>query len=154
MLGAGIGSYYQACISIAQITVGKEKVFTAITFIAASKPLPTPHNGDKTAAVTKPKLTVIKVQSLGVVLALGLSGAIFVNVALRDLRRVLPDASSKQLSGSLTGGSEMFSSLSPEQQTSALQAVVTASSGTFAFIMASAALSFVLSWFLRWEKIF
>lgn len=37
LLGAGIGSYYQACISLAQINVGKDKVFTAITFIAASK---------------------------------------------------------------------------------------------------------------------
>lgn len=37
LLGAGIGSYYQACISIAQIKVGKLKVFTAITFISASK---------------------------------------------------------------------------------------------------------------------
>jgi len=37
LLGAGIGSYYQACMVVAQIHVGKEKVFTAITFIAARK---------------------------------------------------------------------------------------------------------------------
>ena len=93
-------------------------------------------------------------QSVGVVLALGLSGAIFVNVALRDLGKVLPDASPEEISGSLTGGSELFKSMAPDLQQSALKAVVTASAGTFAFIMASAAVSFVLSWFLRWEKVF
>lgn len=94
-------------------------------------------------------------QSVGVVLALGVSGAIFVNVATRDLIQAIPDATPEQVSGSLTGGgSDFFASLSADVQESALKAVVTASDSTFAFIMASAALSFVLSWFLRWEKAF
>ena len=94
-------------------------------------------------------------QSVGVVLALGVSGAIFVNVAMRDMAKAIPDADPEQVSGTLTGGgSEFFNTLPPEVQESALKAVVTASDSTFAFIMASAALSFVLSWFLRWEKAF
>lgn len=89
------------------------------------------------------------------VLALGVSGAIFVNVAMRDMAKAIPGATSDQVSGSLTGGgSELFTSMPPEVQEAALKAVVTASDSTFAFIMASAALSFVLSWFLRWEKAF
>ena len=89
------------------------------------------------------------------VLALGLSGAIFVNVGMRDLAKAMPGAIPKQVSASLTGGgSEFFESLSADVQEAALKAVVTASDSTFAFIMASAALSFVLSWCLRWEKAF
>lgn len=89
------------------------------------------------------------------VLALGLSGAIFVNIATRDLGKAIPSASPEQISSALTGGgSAFFESLPPEVQALALKAVVTASDDTFAFILASAALSFILSWFLKWEKVF
>ena len=95
------------------------------------------------------KLTAIQVQSVGVVLALGLSGAIFVNVALRDLADAMPTATPEEVSSALSGGgSDFFESLPPDAQMSALKAVVTASDGTYAFSLASAAVSFVLSWFL------
>jgi len=86
---------------------------------------------------------------------LGLSGAIFVNIATRDLGRAMPDATAEEISSSLTGGGgHFFDSLSEETQAAALKAIITASDSTFAFILASAALSFILSWFLRWEKVF
>jgi hypothetical protein len=95
------------------------------------------------------------VQSAGIVLALGLSGAIYINMGTHNLRDAVPSASAADIRNALLGtGSTFFASLSPSLKEAVLHAIVRATDDTFIFVLASAALSFVLSCFLRWEKVF
>jgi hypothetical protein len=66
-------------------------------------------------------------QLLGITLGLSISGAIFVNLALKGLQVVLPEVPRSQLQSALTGTSGgFFNSLPENTQLLALNALVNA----------------------------
>lgn len=66
-------------------------------------------------------------QLLGIALGLSISGAIFVNLALKGLQVVLPDVSRTQLQSAITGTSGgFFNSLPEDTQLQALNVLVNA----------------------------
>lgn len=63
----------------------------------------------------------------GIVLALGIAGAIFVNKTTKELLRLLPDANPADVKNSIAGTSSgFFKTLTKSQQTAALDIIVSA----------------------------
>jgi hypothetical protein len=63
----------------------------------------------------------------GIVLALGIAGAIFVNKATQELLQLLPDANPADVKNSITGmSSGFFKTLTESQQAAALGIIVSA----------------------------
>ena len=91
-------------------------------------------------------------QSTGIVLGLGLSGAIYINLGTRNLREAVPSASTTENRNALLGtSSTFFASLSPPLQGAMLHATVRAMEDTFLFALTGRKFSERPRWLNRLE---
>lgn len=93
-----------------------------------------------------PTANIGPAQTGGIALGLSLSGAIFVNTAVKGLMSALPGVPREELQLAVSGTSgSYFQSLAPEQQEAALEVIVEALSKTFILVYVGAAVTLVCS---------
>ncbi|KAL4977126.1 major facilitator superfamily domain-containing protein [Aspergillus desertorum] len=127
LLALGVGAFNQAGYSIVQAKVPKTEIPWALGFMMV----------------------------WGIVLALGIAGAIFVNKATSGLLSFLPDSDPAEIKNVIAGtASEFFGTLSQEQQSGALDIIVDAIDNVYILLIFAGALGTVLSVFLKREKLF
>lgn len=101
-MALGVGVFNQAGYSVVQAKVKPDEIPWALGFMMVS-------------------------QLGGIVLALGMAGAIFVNQATAGLLDLLPDMEPELVKNAIAGtSSSFFRSLSEEKQTAALNIIVQA----------------------------
>lgn len=94
-------------------------------------------------------------QFVGIVFGLSISGAIFINEALKALRVILPDIPESQLKQVISGTSSgVLSQLSPELVDETVTAIVYSLRKLFIPAYAAAAVALVVSIFLKRHKAF
>lgn len=82
----------------------------------------------------------------GIVLGLGISGAVFINTATKLLTSTLPDLTSEQISRLISGtSSPEFQALDPSLQQVAIGAVIHAMSKVYILVYVAAAFCLVAS---------
>ncbi|KAJ5456704.1 Major facilitator superfamily domaingeneral substrate transporter [Penicillium desertorum] len=130
LMALGVGAYNQAGYSVVQAKVPKAEIPWALGFMMVS-------------------------QLGGIVLALGIAGAIFVNKATQELLQLLPDANPADVKNSITGmSSGFFKTLTESQQAAALGIIVSAIDDVYVLLIVAGALGVLLSLFLKREKLF
>lgn len=91
----------------------------------------------------------------GIVVALTVSNTIFLNLAQKYVGAVLPDADPAMIKAAISGtGSDFVKSLSPELQRAVLNAIIKAMSRVYLFVVTTSSLEFLLSFGLKWERVF
>lgn len=94
-------------------------------------------------------------QVTGIVLWLSLSNTIFLNLAQKYVADVLPNADPTSIKAAISGtGSAFLNTLTPELRQQVLSGVVRAIQRTYCLVMATASLEFILSFGLKWERVF
>ncbi|TLD09734.1 hypothetical protein PspLS_11378 [Pyricularia sp. CBS 133598] len=130
ILGAGAGCYAQAGFPVAQVTVDPSEIPYAVGFMVVS-------------------------QMMGISIGTGMSGALFVNYAHAGLEHIFPDSSAEEIASAVSGvSSELLAAADAETQARAISAIADALQNAFVPIMVGAAISFLLSLFLKREKLF
>ncbi|KAF4765278.1 hypothetical protein HAV15_003176 [Penicillium sp. str.  len=130
LMALGVGAYNQAGYSVVQAKVPKAEIPWALGFMMVS-------------------------QLGGIVLALGMAGAIFVNKTTKGLLQLLPDANPADVKNSIAGTSSgFFNTLTRAQQTAALGIIVSAIDDVYVLLIVAGALGVLLSLFLKRERLF
>ncbi|KAI2712159.1 hypothetical protein CBS147332_5795 [Penicillium roqueforti] len=130
LMALGVGAFNQAGYSVVQAKVKKTEIPWALGFMMVS-------------------------QLGGIVLALGMAGAIFVNKATNELLQLLPDANPTDVKNTITGTTGgFFNTLTKAQQTAALDIIVRAIDDVYILLIVAGALSVLLSVFLKRERLF
>ncbi|KAF7530665.1 hypothetical protein PCG10_000174 [Penicillium crustosum] len=130
LMALGVGAYNQAGYSVVQAKVPKAEIPWALGYMMVS-------------------------QLGGIVLALGIAGAIFVNKTTKELLRLLPDANPADVKNSIAGTSSgFFKTLTKSQQTAALDIIVSAIDNVYVLLIVAGALGVLLSLFLKRERLF
>ena len=89
LIGIGAGMFIQTSFSVAQAKVPLKRISDAGSYIALA-------------------------QNLGIVLALAISGAVFQNTAVKDLRQFLPNIPEDEVKQAISGaGSALFTQVPP-----------------------------------------
>ncbi|QKX59533.1 uncharacterized protein TRUGW13939_06667 [Talaromyces rugulosus] len=130
LMAVGVGAFNQAGYSVVQAKVPKAEIPWALGFMMVS-------------------------QLGGIVLALGIAGAIFVNKATSGLLSFLPDSDPADIKNAIGGtASGFFNTLSEKQQSGALDIIVEAMDDVYILLIFAGALGTILSVFLKREKLF
>ncbi|GIJ88158.1 hypothetical protein Asppvi_007075 [Aspergillus pseudoviridinutans] len=130
LMALGVGAFNQAGYSVVQAKVKKTEIPWALGYMMVS-------------------------QLGGIVLALGIAGAIFVNKSTKGLIKLLPDADPEAIKNAIGGtASGFFKTLSKAQQTAALDIIVKAIDDVYILLIVAGALGVILSVFLKREKLF
>ncbi|RAO67601.1 uncharacterized protein BHQ10_003613 [Talaromyces amestolkiae] len=130
LMALGVGTFNQAGYSVVQAKVKKTEIPWALGFMMVS-------------------------QLGGIVLALGMAGAIFVNKATNELLALLPNANSADVKNAIAGTtSGFFKTLTKAQQTAALNIIVQAIDDVYILLIVAGAVAILLSIFLKREKLF
>lgn len=126
----GVGLFSQAGFPVAQVKVEPHQLPQAVAFMGVG-------------------------QVGGITLALMMSHAIFLNQATDKIGDILPDLPRDVVQHAVSGvGGDFFHSLSTDQRSSVLHAIVESIDMTFILVITAAALSFVLSVFMKRERLF
>ncbi|KAG8168203.1 hypothetical protein KVR01_003892 [Diaporthe batatas] len=130
LMALGVGFFNQAGYSVVQAKVKPGEIPWALGFMMVS-------------------------QLGGIVLALGMAGAIFVNGATAGLVSLLPGMDKDVVVNAIAGtSSDLFKTLSEKQQKDALAIIVHAIDNTYILLNAAGALGVLLSVFLKRERLF
>ncbi|KAJ5797625.1 Phomenoic acid biosynthesis cluster MFS-type transporter [Penicillium pulvis] len=130
LMALGVGSFNQAGYSVVQAKVPRAEIPWALGFMMVS-------------------------QLGGIVLGLGVAGAIFVNVGTNNLLHLLPDADPTDVKNVIAGTSSgFFESLTQSQQTAALEIIVDAIDDVYTLLIVAGGLGVLLSIFLKRERLF
>ncbi|KAJ6109918.1 Major facilitator superfamily domain general substrate transporter [Penicillium sp. IBT 16267x] len=130
LMALGVGAFNQAGYSVVQAKVPKAEIPWALGFMMVS-------------------------QLGGIVLALGMAGAIFVNKATKELLQLLPDANPTDVKNTIAGTlSGFFQTLTTSQQTAAVDIIVSAIDEVYILLIVAGALGVLLSLLLKREKLF
>ncbi|KAL7629880.1 hypothetical protein AAE478_001403 [Parahypoxylon ruwenzoriense] len=130
LMALGVGVFNQAGYSVVQAKVKPEEIPWALGFMMVS-------------------------QLGGIVLALGMAGAIFVNQSISGLLALLPDMDQRLVENAIAGtSSSFFRTLPEEKQIAALNIIVQAISNVYVLLIAAGAMGVVLSVFLKRERLF
>ncbi|EFQ99576.1 MFS drug efflux transporter [Nannizzia gypsea CBS 118893] len=130
LMALGVGAFNQAGYSVVQAKVQPNEIPWALGYMMVS-------------------------QLGGIVLALGIAGAIFVNKATTGLLSLLPDADPEVVKNAIAGtSSSFFKSLSDYDQARALGVIVSAIDQVYILLIVAGAMGVVLSAFLNREKLF
>ncbi|EAW13722.1 putative MFS drug efflux transporter [Aspergillus clavatus NRRL 1] len=130
LMALGVGAFNQAGYSVVQAKVKPSEIPWALGFMMVS-------------------------QLGGIVLALGMAGAIFVNKATAGLLELLPDVDPEIVKNAIAGtSSSLFKSLSDEVQAKALGVIVHAIDLVYVLLIVAGAMGVLLSVFLKREKLF
>jgi hypothetical protein len=126
----GVGLFSQAGFPVSQAKALPEQLAKAVAFIGVG-------------------------QVGGVTLALTISNSIFLNRATSKIQAILPDVPRGTVQQVVLGfGNSLFSSLKPSQRTEVLTAIIQSIDEAFITVITAAALSLVLSCFMKREKLF
>ncbi|KAM5477000.1 hypothetical protein MauCBS54593_000271 [Microsporum audouinii] len=131
LMALGVGAFNQAGYSVVQAKVNPNEIPWALGYMMVS-------------------------QLGGIVLALGMAGAIFVNRSTTGLLTLLPDADPEVVKNAIAGtSSSLFKSLSEHDQAQALSIIVDAISQVYGHLRSvSGGMGVLLSVFLKREKLF
>jgi len=129
LVGLGAGMYCQAAFSIVPTKVPAEQLGQATGFIAFG-------------------------QLIGPTIALSIAGTVLINTASSGLQQLLPDTPIETIKNAISGtAGDFLNSLDPTTKTAALNVIVDSISQVYILGITAMALAFVLSIFLRHEKI-
>ncbi|KAJ5691617.1 MFS general substrate transporter [Penicillium malachiteum] len=129
LIGLGAGSFAHAGYAVIQATVDPKDGVYGVTFIMLG-------------------------QLSGLAIGLSLNGALFINLAKKNLRAVFPSLDESTLISIVPGSSGGFLDTQTEaKRTQALGAIVDALENVFTEVYTVAALAVVLSIFLKWKKL-
>lgn len=124
IIGIGAGCFIQSSFAVAQAKVPRSRASDAGGFIALA-------------------------QNLGIVLALAISGSVFQNVAIENLKKVLPGVPTEALRGAISGAnSGLFAQLSPAARAQVLAVIVAAMSKTYILVITAGAMTLFGSLFM------
>ncbi|KAF2848079.1 MFS general substrate transporter [Plenodomus tracheiphilus IPT5] len=130
LLGIGAGCLIQVGFIVAQAIVPRSEMSLSVAFINLS-------------------------QMTGMVVGLTVANVIFLNLAQTYIQNVLPNADPDQIKSAISGtGSAFIGSLTVEDQARVLHAITDAISKPYLFLAVVAAIQFILSLFLKWERVF
>ena len=88
-------------------------------------------------------------------MCLTLANTIFLNLAQKYVRNVLPDADPNTIKAAISGTvSNFLQTLSPELQNQVVHAVISAISKTYIVVIAFGSAELLLSFGLKWERVF
>jgi hypothetical protein len=91
----------------------------------------------------------------GMTIGLTVANSIFLNLAQKYIQDVLPNADPNQIKAAISGtGSAFIGSLSPENQARVIHAIISAIGKPYMLLVVVSAIEFVLSLFLKWERVF
>ncbi|KAL6229583.1 hypothetical protein BDW75DRAFT_249483 [Aspergillus navahoensis] len=125
LMALGVGVFNQAGYSVVQAKVKKTEIPWALGFMMVS-------------------------QLGGIVLGLGIAGAIFVNESTNGLIKLLPDADPDAIKNAIGGtASGFFQTLSKAQQAAALDIIVKAINDVYILLIVAGAIGVILSVFLK-----
>lgn len=130
LIGLGVGLYSQAGLPVAQVKATPQQLSQAVAFIGVG-------------------------QVGGIALTLVISNSIFLNQATSRIARILPDELRTVVQQAISGvRSSFFDQLSQADRTRVLTAIAESISDVFIMMIAAAALSVFLSFFMKPEKLF
>ncbi|KAJ5754360.1 hypothetical protein N7533_003903 [Penicillium manginii] len=130
LIGIGAGMYIQTGFSVAQAKVASSRASDAASFIALA-------------------------QSIGITLALAISGAVFQNQALNELQTLIPQYPRETLRGAILGPSSgLLKQLPDAVRTEALHSIVKSMSHTYYLVVVAGCMAAVGSLFMKRERIF
>ncbi|KAM5471061.1 hypothetical protein MferCBS49748_002252 [Microsporum ferrugineum] len=130
LMALGVGAFNQAGYSVVQAKVNPDEIPWALGYMMVS-------------------------QLGGIVLALGMAGATFVNRSTTGLLTLLPDADPEVVKNAIAGtSSSLFRSLSEHDQAQALSIIVDAISQVYILLIVAGGMGVLLSVFLKREKLF
>ena len=125
LIGIGSGAYVQAGYSVAQAKVDPSKVPSSVGFMSLA-------------------------QTVGVVIALAISGSVFINSAVDGMTPFLPGVPREQVKGAVAGStSKLFESLTGETRANVLHALIHAMNKTYTLIIVAGALTVICSVFMK-----
>jgi hypothetical protein len=88
-------------------------------------------------------------------LSLTLANTIFLNLAQKYVRDVLPNADPNTIKAAISGTVSTFlQTLSPEVQKQVVHAVISAINKTYVVVIACGSVELLLSFGLKWERVF
>ena len=88
-------------------------------------------------------------------LSLTLANTIFLNLAQKYVRDVLPDADPNAIKAAISGTVSTFlQTVSPEVQKGVVHAVISAINKTYVVVIAFGSVELLLSFGLKWERVF
>lgn len=94
-------------------------------------------------------------QMTGMTIGLTVANSIFLNLAQKYIQDALPSANPNQIKAAISGtGSAFISSLSLQDQASVIHAIISAISKPYLLLVVVSSIEFVLSFFLKWERVF
>ncbi|KAF8851099.1 MFS general substrate transporter [Acephala macrosclerotiorum] len=129
-LGLGTGFYAQASFSVAQAVVEPELIPLAVGFITCA-------------------------QISGVTIALAIANSVFLNKSQTAIEGILPNVPLSEIQAAIAGaGSAFVTSLSDALKLEVLEAIVSAMSKTYILVITAGALTTVLSFAMRRERLF
>ncbi|KAI9765802.1 MAG: hypothetical protein M1840_007084 [Geoglossum simile] len=130
LLGIGAGCIIQTGFIVAQAVVPRSEMSSSVAFINLA-------------------------QIGGLVLCLTLANTIFLNLAQKYVRDVLPDADPNTIKAAISGSvSTLLRTLSPEVQKQIMQAVISAINKTYVVVIAFGSAELLLSFGLKWERVY
>ncbi|KAH8728394.1 major facilitator superfamily domain-containing protein [Phaeosphaeriaceae sp. PMI808] len=130
LLGIGAGCLIQICFIVVQAIVPRDEMPPSVAFI----------NLD---------------QSSGMTIGLTVANAVFLNLAQKYIGNVLPNANPDQINAAISGtGSIFIKSLSAKEQQHVISAITRAISKPYLLLAAIASIELILSFFLKWERVF
>ncbi|KAM3064830.1 hypothetical protein ACMFMG_010459 [Clarireedia jacksonii] len=130
LMAIGVGAYNQAGYSVVQAKVKPDEIPYALGYMMFS-------------------------QLGGIVLGLGMAGAIFVNKAVQGLTDLLPGTSSDVIKASIAGtSSELFQTLPADQLKPALTVIVNAIDDVYILLIAAGGIAIIGAALLKREKLF
>lgn len=130
ILGAGVGMWLQASFAVAQAVVASENVPAAVGFCTLA-------------------------QFLGITIALAIANSLYLNGSQVKIAQILPDIPKSEIEALMQGASGGFlDSLTENQRTLVLDAIVDSISKTYLLVVAAGSLVVVLSLFMKREKLF
>ncbi|CZR65858.1 related to major facilitator (MFS1) transporter [Phialocephala subalpina] len=129
-LGLGTGFFVQASFSVAQAIVEPELIPSAVGFITCA-------------------------QVSGVTIALAIANSVFLNKSQTSIGAILPNVPLADIQAAIAGaGSAFVASLSDAVKLEVLEAIVSAMSKTYILVITAGALTTVLSFAMKRERLF
>lgn len=124
LIGFGAGCFIQASFSVAQAKVEPNEVPLTVGFISLA-------------------------QSFGIVIALAISGSVFLNEAFKGMAEILPGVPRDTVKGAIAGaGSAFFESLDESKRGEVLHAIIDAMGKTYILVIVAGAVVTVGSIFM------
>ncbi|KAM3158144.1 MFS-type transporter pgmG [Botrytis cinerea] len=130
IIGARIGMWLQAFFSVAQAVVEPALIGAAVGFMTLA-------------------------QFAGITITLAIANSVFLNTSQSRILDILPNVPLAEIQAAMQGsGTDFMKTLSPDQKTAVLEAIVEAIGKTYILVIAAASLVAVLSLFMKRETLF